>query len=196
MKKFFIIFNFFLMFMISTFIFMKPSRKSFSIVPSSKGITTTLFLGTSNDVIQKDNSLENAVETIKKGIAYRMVKATVVSDVLETQVGTMSAYGLDCSGCSGMVGSGYPALENNLLYYDSVYGSLRIVAGDKKYPYGTIVRVVNSKIGTFNVIVLDRGGAIGLGKRYMFDLLFSTEAEASNFGLSRNTTFEILRYGY
>ena len=82
------------------------------------------------------------------------------------------------------------------MYHDSTYGDLRIVAGDKKYPYGTVIRVVNSKIGTFNVIVLDRGGDIGIGRRYMFDLLFFSEAEASQFGLSRNTTFEVLRYGY
>ena len=127
-----------------------------------------------------------------------VVSSSVVSDVtvLETLVGTMSAYGLDCVGCSGRVGSGYPAKENNLIYYDATYGNLRIVAGDRKYPYGTVVRAVDSKIGTFDAIILDRGGAIGIGKRYLFDLLFSTEAEASQFGLSRDTTFQILRYGY
>jgi len=30
----------------------------------------------------------------------------------------------------------------------------------------------------------------------MFDLLFASEADASRWGLSKNTTFEIVRYGY
>ena len=58
------------------------------------------------------------------------------------------------------------------------------------------ISVSNSNIGTFNAIVLDRGGNIGIGRRFMADLLFHTEAEASGFGLSRNVTFEVLRYGY
>ena len=108
----------------------------------------------------------------------------------------MSGYGLDCKGCSGVVGARYDAKGNNLRYNDPVYGECRIVAGDKKFPYGTIVRVKDSKIGTFNAIILDRGGDIGIGRRYLFDLLFWTEKESYDFGLSRNTTFEILRYGY
>ena len=106
----------------------------------------------------------------------------------------MLAYGLDCKGCSVHVGARYDAASNNVRYYDTNYGELIIVAGDKKYPYGTIVRIKSNKVGTFNVIVLDRGGDIG--RCYMFDLLFCTESEASSFVLSHDTTFEILRYGY
>ena len=201
MKRFFITFNFFLIFMIVGIIFMRPSKMRFSSSVVPKSITTNLFYGIESDEIQvssfeESNKLSDAVYTLKKEMFYQTAGASVVSDVLETQVGTMSAYGLDCFGCSGRVGSGYPALENQLVYNDPKYGILRIVAGDKKYPYGTVVRVVDSKIGTFHVIVLDRGGDIGIGRRYLFDLLFSTEAEASQFGLARNTTFEVLRYGY
>ena len=68
---------------------------------------------------------------------------------------------------------------------------------DKKYPYGTIVRISNSKAGgPIMAIILDRGGAVGFGKATLFDLLFATEAEASSFGTSYNCTFEILRYGF
>lgn len=212
MKKIFMIFNFFLIFMIMGFIFMKPSKKNFSIAVVPRSLTTNLFYGSQtnllkNTISQDSNKLNTAVAAMKDGIVSQTAGASVVAPpkpsgpvvdatVLETLVGTMSAYGLDCVGCSGVVGSGYPARENNLMYYDATYGNLRIVAGDKKYPYGTVVRAIDSKIGTFDAIILDRGGAIGIGKRYLFDLLFSTEAEASQFGLSRDTTFQILRYGY
>ena len=200
MKKISALFNIFLVLIIMCFLFVKPNRVNISSVAITRGITTGVAYRRSTIVdstfLNSGRRLDEAVGCLKKDMFYQATGARVVSDVLETQVGTMSAYGLDCAGCSGVVGSGYPALENNLMYYDQTYGSLRIVAGDKRYPYGTVVRVVDSKIGTFNVIVLDRGGDIGIGRKYLFDLLFTTEAEASNFGLSRNTTFEVLRYGY
>ena len=219
MKKIFMIFNFFLIFMIIGFIFMKPSKRNFSIAVVPRSLTTNLFYGSQTNLLkdsifQDSNKLNDAVASMKNGIVSQTAGASVVVSpkstvssasssvavvdamVLETLVGTMSAYGLDCVGCSGVVGSGYPARENNLMYYDATYGNLRIVAGDKKYPYGTVVRAVNSKIGTFDAIILDRGGEKKKKKRYLFDLLFSTEAEASQFGLSRDTTFQILRYGY
>ena len=136
------------------------------------------------------------MSSIEDEFSSNVVSANIITDVLETQVGTMSAYGLDCKGCSGNVGAGYNARGNNVRYNDPTYGELRIAAGDSKYPYGTVISAKDSKIGTFNFIVLDRGGDIGIGRRYMFDLLFTSEAEASVFGLSKNTTFEVLRYGY
>ena len=72
------------------------------------------------------------------------------------------------------------------------YGKIRIVAGDKRYPYGTIVRINNSRAGEpIIAIILDRGGSVGIGKATMFDLLFSSSSEASRFGTSNNCTFEI-----
>lgn len=117
-----------------------------------------------------------------------------VDDVKETLNGKMSAYGPDCSGCSGYLGSGRYVGDGNIYYDDATYGRVRIVAGDSKYSYGTIVRI-NDKTGQYLAIVLDRGGGIGINKKYMFDLLFSSENEASNYGIS-NASFEILRYGY
>ena len=60
----------------------------------------------------------------------------------------------------------------------------------------SIIKVSGSKIGDFNAIVLDRGGGIGFGKRFLFDLLFTSEAEASQFGTSYDVTFDLLREGY
>ena len=117
-----------------------------------------------------------------------------VSSGLEVQTGAISSYGPDCVGCSGTLASGFYAGNGNIYYQDSTYGSVRIVAGDRSYPFGTIVQVSGTPLGDFNAIVLDRGGGIGFGKRFLFDLLFPSEAEG--FGSYWNITFTILRYGY
>ena len=133
----------------------------------SKSLTTSLINATSSEKIIDNTSMDEVISNFTSSVNNSIAEPKLITDVLETIVGTMSGFGV----CS-------------------------IVAGDQKYRYGTIVRVQNSKIGTFNAIVLDRGSDIGIGRRYMFDLLFWTEKESYDFGLSRNTTFEILRYGY
>ena len=115
---------------------------------------------------------------------------------LEKQVGTISAYGPDCAGCSGHLGGGFDASDGSYIYNDPTYGNIRIVAGDPQYPYGTIVKISGTKAGDFNAIVLDRGGNIGIGRRFLFDLLFSSEAEAAAFGTSYGVTVDVLRFGY
>ena len=191
MKRFLTVFNILLIILIISVTLLNPKVNTISVNMISKSVKTDVFTGKNKDV----NSID-IISSFQQKIVDNMAKADVISDVLETQVGTMSAYGLDCVGCSGRVGASYDAAGNHERYYDSTYGELRIVAGDKKYPYGTVIRVKDSNIGTFNAIVLDRGGDIGINRRYMFDLLFHTEKEASGFGLSKNTTFEVLRYGY
>lgn len=204
MKKVCIVLNSILVVLIVLAITYQPNKnKNVSVNAMSKSLTTSAFNSIVVEdkkeevVVEEENKdMEETVDDFEEEISNNVVEADIVSDVLETQVGTMSAYGLDCAGCSGGVGASYDAGSNNVRYYDPVYGECRIIAADPKYPYGTIMRVSNSNIGTFNAIVLDRGGNIGIGRRFMADLLFHTEAEASNFGLSRNVTFEVLRYGY
>lgn len=201
MKKISIFINSVLVILIILAITYRPTTSNTSVNATYRSLTTSAF----NSVVvekqeekkeEETNNIEEVVTDFEEEVSNNVVEANVITDVLETQVGTMSAYGLDCVGCSGRVGAGYNAAGNNVRYYDATYGECRIIAADPKYPYGTIIRVVDSNIGTFNAIVLDRGGDIGIGRRYMADLLFHTEAEASGFGLSRNTTFEVLRYGY
>ena len=45
-------------------------------------------------------------------------------------------------------------------------------------------------------IGLDRGGDIGIGRRFLFDLLFPSESEAATFGTSYDVTVDVLRFGY
>ncbi len=111
--------------------------------------------------------------------------------VLATETITMSHYGHDCSGCkTGETASGYYIGDGNIYYNDSTFGSVRIVAADKKYPFGTILRL-NGELA----IVLDRGG-VGDGKKFQIDLLVSSESESSKLGVKRNVNLEVLRYGY
>ena len=158
-----------------------------------------------DDLINIQDYVENSVEeevskySQEKECITEEVSSPVeeeVSDVLETQIGSLSGYGPDCVGCSGFLASGLDVRSGNIYYSDSTYGSVRILAGDKSYPYGTIVRVKNSRLSEFIGIVLDRGGAVGFGKSHLFDLLYQTSSEALKNEVSYNTTFEILRYGY
>ena len=198
MKRFDLILNSILVIIIVGLVLIVPETHNAKATSGtlSKSLTTSLINATQDGVVLDDSSMDEVVSNFTSTVSSNIAEPKLITDVLETIVGTMSGYGLDCKGCSGVVGARYDARGNNLRYNDPVDGECRIVAGDKKYPYGTIVRVKNSKIGTFNAIVLDRGSDIGIGRRYMFDLLFWTEKESYDFGLSRNTTFEILRYGY
>ena len=198
MNRVYLILNSIIIIIIVGLVFMVPKSENSKATTStlSKSLTTSLISATSKEKIVDSTSMNDVVYNFKSQVNSNIAESKLITDVLETLYGTMSGYGLDCKGCSGVVGARYDAKGNNLRYNDPVYGECRIVAGDKKFPYGTIVRVKNSKIGTFNAIVLDRGSDIGIGRRYMFDLLFWTEKESYDFGLSRNTTFEILRYGY
>lgn len=116
-------------------------------------------------------------------------------NVLETFTGTLSAYGADCSGCSTRTSSGFD-ISKSIYYNDKKYGNVRILAGDRKYPYGTIVNLKLSDKTEIKGIVLDRGGDIGIGKKFQFDILLNSQKEAYKFGTRKNTTFEILRLGY
>ena len=158
-----------------------------------------------NDV-SDDKSLNTVELNLTSGSIQPVVPVVKVQDPvslsyvetpsLERQVGTVSAYGPDCAGCSGHLGGGFDANGGNYIYNDPTYGNVRIVAGDPNYPYGTIIKLSNTKAGDFNAIVLDRGGDIGIGRRFLFDLLFPSEAEAAAFGTSYDVTVDVLRFGY
>lgn len=142
------------------------------------------------------------VSTEPKAMTKVTAKLKTFTDVLKQApaesvsfVGTMTAYGPDCVGCSGIVGcSPRRDVRNGNIYYDhSEYGKMRIVASDKRIPCGTIVEVSGVKnTDNFYAIVLDRGGAI---KETLFDLLFDTEAEAKFFG-RQTVNYKTVRWGW
>lgn len=124
-------------------------------------------------------------------------KETSIHGVPLQLVGSLSGYGIDCSGCSTNTASGY-SVASSIYYDDATYGRVRILSADKSYPFGTIVKISNcAYLGEDIVgIVLDRGGGVGLTKRIQFDLLYQTEAETNELGIRKNVTFEVLRFGY
>ena len=138
------------------------------------------------------SEVEEAIEEISVKEEVVTENQQVVKEENEILVGKMSGYGPDCIGCSGYLAYGTYVGDGNIYYNDSEYGQVRIVAGDRKYKFGTIVKINDSMVA----IVLDRGGSIGIGKKFLFDLLYSSETEASKYGVSNNTKFEILRYGF
>ena len=152
------------------------------------------------------NNLLNLINSI----SYDDVKSNLLTSLKEVDtliikytskeryVGKVSAYTAYCSdGCNGYTANGR-YIGNNIYYNDKDYGKVRIVAGDRSLPFGTIVRFNNLKYYGKEVyaIVLDRGGAIGNGRRVLFDLLFSSEREANDFGIEKNIECDILRKGY
>ncbi|MBE6157485.1 MAG: hypothetical protein E7160_01685 [Firmicutes bacterium] len=146
---------------------------------------------------EKEVKKEQPIKVEKEQKKVTTQQPKVTTDVLETRIGKMSGYGANCKGCSGYLASGKYVGDGDIYYNDSKYGRIRIVAGDKIYKFGTIVRIKNSRAGdNIIAIVLDRGGSIGLDKKFMFDLLYKTENDALKDEVSYNTTFEILRYGY
>ena len=108
----------------------------------------------------------------------------------------ISHYGHDCYGCtSGYTASGYYVGDGRIYYQDSTFGSVRVVAADSKYPLGTILRL--GYHGSYiTAIVLDRGGAIGDGKKFQIDLLTTSNSKAYELGIVQNTHLEVLRLGY
>jgi len=149
-----------------------------------------------------ENQEVSVPPTVEEVIPQEVLTPPVVSNdttnypVLDSFVGNMSGYGPDCYGCtSNRTASGYYVGEGNIYYSDPTYGTVRIVSGDRSYPFGSIVRITGLDAPII-AIILDNGGGVGFGKKVQFDLLYATESEALPLGIQYNLTFEILRYGY
>ena len=140
-------------------------------------------------VVGKDEVIEDNTPIDSKPSEEVYVPSITVGSTFK---GTMSGYGSDIGNYTA---SGH-YIGDSIYYPDSTYGDIRILAGDKSIPFGTVIEVSNSNAGSFIGIVLDTGRNIGFGKIYDFDLLFETSREALNYGVSRNVSFKILRVGY
>lgn len=146
----------------------------------------------SDNVIVNDNDIDIDADT--DSVENVAITEPVLNEAIEVQYGKLSRYGPDCYGCSGYVAYGKYVGDGTIYYYDNYYGNVRILAGDKSYPFGTIVRVSFGD-ESFLGIVLDRGGAIGFNRTALFDLLYPSEYLANIDGVNYNTKFEVLRIG-
>lgn len=149
-----------------------------------------------DESINEDNNSTNVEE--KRDFKEELVSSIDTSyTVLANELVTISHYGHDCYGCSsGYTASGYYVGDGRIYYEDSEFGNVRIVAADSKYPLGTIIRLSYQDNQVITAIVLDRGSAIGDGKKFQIDLLEPSEAKANIQGVFSNSMLEVLRLGY
>ena len=156
-----------------------------------KNIFFILFLISLNLPSNNFTYVDKEINVFKKiTIKKEVVKS---KKILKTYHGYITAYGPDCKGCIGITASGVN-VKKSIYYHDKEYGKIRIVAADKKIPFGTIVRIkYNNK--SIIAIVLDRGSAIGFNRNALFDLLYKNEKSSNTFG-KKKATFEILRNGF
>ena len=83
--------------------------------------------------------------------------------------------------------------NGNIYKHDETYGKMRIIAGDKSIPCGTVMKISGARgMEDFYAIVLDRGGVI---KGTLFDLLFEKESDAVPFGRQK-INYEVMRWGW
>lgn len=146
---------------------------------------------------KKEEVKEVVVEEAPVVEAPKVVEVNPVSQntAIETYVGTLTGYGADCYGCSGYTSSGHN-LNESMYYNDLEYGTVRILAADKQFPFYSIFRVSNVPgMEPFIGIVLDRGGNVGFGRGTLFDLAYSNESDPNLIHLTNNVTFELLRSG-
>ena len=115
--------------------------------------------------------------------------------VLRTEIGNLTGYGADCYGCSGITASGHNLIDS-MYYDDSEFGTVRILAADKEFPFYSIFRVSDVPgMEPFIGIVLDRGGNVGFDRGTLFDLAYTNESDPSLIHLTKNVKFELLRNG-
>lgn len=149
------------------------------------------------DTIKEDDKEESLPPILKKNDKKEEQKIENVApktDVISTYHGTMSFYNANCVGCSGITSTGVDISDGRLYYLDKTYGNIRIVAAGTEIKKWSIVRIKNSSLGANTLaIVLDRGGSIGLGKKFLIDML--TNSTENKGGIEKNITVEVIREG-
>jgi len=99
---------------------------------------------------------------------------TTAGASLETFTASVTAYLPTCSGCSGITANGTD-VRNTRTFNDSSFGNIRIIAADRRFPFGTIIYIS----GVGNSIVLDRGGVV---RGNVLDLLMLQNQDPWQFG--------------
>lgn len=153
-------------------------------------ISTSFYFFLSNSLNNKGNKM------ITKSFIYNSIPNNIEYKALDVFYGQLTGYGPDCKGCIGITKSGYDVRNGNIYFNDKQYGKVRIIAADKKYKLGTIIKITAPKLYdySFIAIVLDRGGKI-TGNN--IDLLFEKEEGINRFvGRQKKVKFEVLRYGW
>jgi len=103
------------------------------------------------------------------------VNTTTPTESIETFNASVTAYYYNCAGCSGITANGTNVRGGASTFYDSTFGHVRIIAADRRFPFGTVMYIQN--VG--KAIVLDRGSAV---TGNILDLLMLPEQSARQFG--------------
>jgi len=109
------------------------------------------------------------------------------SNSLETFTASVTAYVYNCRGCSGITANGTD-VRNTSTFNDSSFGSVRIIAADRRFPFGTIIYIS----GVGNTVVLDRGGAV---TGNVLDLLMFSGQDPWQFG-RQSLQAQVVRLGW
>lgn len=183
---------FFCLFLVITLLFIIATSKETNYIVASN-INTVKSIESSRII--------NQIKEVEKEEVEEYIKVYSVNDIINNQNkkiefdGTITGYGPDCLGCSGILACppNQNVLNNNIFYNDITYGEIRILAADPSIPCGSIIKVSNYDNQEFIGIVLDRGKDIhGL----TMDLLFESEHTNSYLGRRYNINFKIERWGY
>lgn len=174
-------------------------------------IIVIVFMGSGKQINYASNisgaSSLNSSHFVMKYEEEELVDLRVVSNMQEVKlygpsgrvlfVGQMTAYGPDCVGCTGKVSCPprQDVRNGNVLFNDSEYGKVSILAADPAIPCGSMIKINNLSYTKDDVygIVLDRGGVI---KGNIIDYLVSSESNSDYVGRQRNVNFEIVRWGW
>lgn len=201
------------LFSIFNFDITKPNyNKTVNKIAEEKVLDSTVLVQSIESEKKEAESIEEKKEEVKEEPAPESQQETApvsqqveqptpnVMDLasypaLASETVTISRYGPDCAGCGGQTSAGYYVGDGRLYYPDGTFGDLRIVAADKKYPLGTVMRITHNG-NSFGVIVLDRGGGIGDHAKFQLDLLERSEKDANSSYIMYNALLEVLRYGY
>ena len=196
-KKRYVLYFTYLFTLISLAFIVVCSNKKSNLVASN--INTVKSITTSSFLRFEELELEKNTEEQENFIEY--IDVSTLNDIENMKgqkmrfVGTLTGYGPDCPGCSGIVAcQPHPnVLNNNIYYTDDSYGKIRILAADKKIPCGSIIKIENYMSEPFLGIVLDRGRDI---QGMTMDLLYESEHTSSDLGRKYNIIFNIERVGF
>ncbi len=167
------------------------------------GVTITKEKGHTGLAYVDENNNETIIESPKNA------EIEIGTGDKADYVGKMTGYGADCIGCSGAGtlacktkdGSYHSLTKDGMTYNDDEYGNVRIIAASlDKFPCGTIIKVDNPNLGTFNAIVLDTGGAMKNAWKngvVHMDLAYVTETDpAIHLSTSSNVKYSVQRWGF
>lgn len=120
--------------------------------------------------------------------------------------GTLTGYGPDCKGCTGVVAcktndrKNWSLVNDGIIYTDKDYGEVNIVASDTSlFPCGTIVEITNSNYDHILAVVLDTGytmrRAWKVNNKVHLDMAFESEKE-TNIVTNKDTKYHVKRWGW